>query len=173
VSPESVAEVAAKIRTFYESCSFPGYESSETLLSLSEKARKGVYARVLDEQLPLGVRVLDAGCGTGQLAIFLSAMHRQVVGADFSFNSLSQGNQFKKKWQLSNMNFVQMDLLQEAICEQSFDFIFCNGVLHHTADAYGDSKTSVGSSSPAASSPSGCIIPTADSYCTPAGGSSV
>jgi ubiquinone/menaquinone biosynthesis C-methylase UbiE len=136
VSPESVAEIAAKIRAFYESYSFPGYESSETLLSLSEKARKGVYASVLDEQLPLGVKVLDAGCGTGQLAIFLSATHRQVVGADFSFNSLRQGNQFKKKWQLSSVDFVQMDLLQEAIREQSFDFIFCNGVLHHTGDPY-------------------------------------
>ena len=125
MSPESVAEVAAKIRAFYETCSFPGYEDSETLLGLSEKARKGVYARVLDEQLPLGVKVLDAGCGTGQLALFLSAMHRQVVGADFSFNSLSKGNQFKKKHQLSNVHFVQMDLLQEAFREQTFDFVFC------------------------------------------------
>lgn len=133
---KSVAEVATKVRAFYENCSFPGYEDAETLMDLCEKARKGIYARVLEEQLPLGVKVLDAGCGTGQLAIFLSALHRRVVGADFSFNSLSKGNGFKKRFQLANVNFVQMNLLQDAFQEQSFDYIFCNGVLHHTGDAY-------------------------------------
>jgi SAM-dependent methyltransferase len=58
------------------------------------------------------------------------------VGADFSFNSLSKGNGFKKRFQLANVNFVQMNLLQDAFQDQSFDYIFCNGVLHHTGDAY-------------------------------------
>ena len=77
-------EIGKKVRAFYEDCSFPGYEDFDTPLDLVEKAKRGLYARVLDEQLPRGARILDADCGTGQLSIFLSILQRKVVGADFS-----------------------------------------------------------------------------------------
>jgi SAM-dependent methyltransferase len=132
---EGREEVGKKVRGFYEKCSFPGYEEFDTPLDLLEKAKKGIYARILEDQLPLGVRVLDAGCGTGQLAIFLSMVHRQVVGVDFSYNSLLKANTFRKKFALRNVHLAQMDLFYPALKEKSFDYIFCNGVLHHTADA--------------------------------------
>lgn len=125
------------VRGFYENCSFPGYEQFDTPHDLVERSRKGVYASLLDEQLPLGIRVLDAGCGTGQLAIFLSLMNRTVVGADFSSGSLAKGNAFRRKFNLAKVSFVQMDLFAPALATESFDYIFCNGVLHHTADAVG------------------------------------
>ncbi|TAJ99402.1 class I SAM-dependent methyltransferase, partial [bacterium] len=129
--------VGKKVRAFYEGCSFPGYEEFETPFDLIEKAQRGVYARVLDEQLPFGVRILDAGCGTGQLTLFLSMVQRKVVGIDFSYNSVCKGNNFKKKFELHNVYFAQMDLFNLGLKEKSFDYVFCNGVLHHTADAYG------------------------------------
>jgi ubiquinone/menaquinone biosynthesis C-methylase UbiE len=101
-----------------------------------EKARQGVYANLLDEVLPSGVRILDAGCGTGQLANFLSMVHRKVVGIDFSFSSLSKANHFKRTFELKNVSFAQMDLFNLGLKPESFDYVFCNGVLHHTADAY-------------------------------------
>lgn len=129
--------VSEKVRAFYEGCSFPGYEEFETPLDLRQKAQNGVYAKLLDEQLPIGARILDAGCGTGQLAIFLSLVHREVVAIDFSFNSLRKAASFKAKFGLMNVSFAQMDLFQLGLREQAFDYVFCNGVLHHTADAYG------------------------------------
>ena len=129
-------DVSSRVRAFYEGCSFPGYEEFETPLDLSEKAKRGIYARFVDEQLPLGVRILDAGCGTGQLAIFLSIVNRTVLGIDFSYNSLAKANDFKKRFHLNNVSFAQMDLFHCALKEESFEYIFCNGVLHHTADAY-------------------------------------
>jgi SAM-dependent methyltransferase len=127
--------VSKKVRAFYENCSFPGYEEFDTPLDLVEKAKRGIYAELLEEQLPLGIRVLDAGCGTGQLAIFLSLVHRQVVGVDFSYNSLQKANTFKTKFALRDVHLAQMDLFYPALKEKSFDYVFCNGVLHHTADA--------------------------------------
>lgn len=127
--------VGKKVRAFYEDCSFPGYEEFDTPFDLLEKAKRGIYAKLLEEQLPLGVKVLDAGCGTGQLAIFLSMVHRQVIGVDFSYHSLLKANTFKKKFSLHNVRFAQMDLFYPAFKQKSFDYIFCNGVLHHTADA--------------------------------------
>lgn len=129
---ESVEPVGRKVRSFYERYSFPGYEEFETPYDLIEKAKRGIYARPLDEQLPLGVRILDAGCGTGQLAIFLSMVHRKVIGIDFSYNSLREGEDFKKKFELRNVSFAQMDLFDLGLKQQSFDYIFCNGVLHQS-----------------------------------------
>jgi ubiquinone/menaquinone biosynthesis C-methylase UbiE len=131
------AKVGWTVRNFYEGCSFPGYEEFETTYDLIEKSKRGIYAELLDEQLPLGLRILDAGCGTGQLGIFLSMMHRQVIGIDFSMGSLRKAENFKKKFDLRDVNFAQMDLFHLGLKESTFDYVFCNGVLHHTADAYG------------------------------------
>ncbi len=129
-------KVGRKVRAFYEGCSFPGYEELETPFDLAQKARRGVYAALLDENLPLGVRILDAGCGTGQLAIFLSIIQRNVIGIDFSYGSLRKAQAFKARFDLANVSFVQMDLFHLGLKEESFDYVFSNGVLHHTADAY-------------------------------------
>lgn len=134
-SADAATEVGRKVRRFYEEWSFPGYEDYDTPAELAEKARKGIYARLLDEQLPLGIRVLDAGCGTGQLATFLSLTHRTVLGIDFSGGSLRKGNAFRKRYALGNVQFAQMNLFDLGLREESFDVVCCNGVLHHTADA--------------------------------------
>lgn len=130
-------EVAQKVRAFYEACSFPGYEEFDTPFDLVEKAGRGIYARLLDEQLPLGVRILDAGCGTGQLTMFLSVLNRPVLGIDFSLASLRKGHAFAERFEQRNARFAQMDLFHPALREGTFDYVFCNGVLHHTADAAG------------------------------------
>lgn len=131
------ATVGKRVRAFYEGCAFPGYEEIDSPLELATKARRGIYARLLDEQIPLQARILDAGCGTGQLAIFLSLIERQVVGIDFSFNSLKLAQGFKKNFKLCRVQFAQMDLFSMGLKEESFDYVFSNGVLHHTRDAPG------------------------------------
>jgi SAM-dependent methyltransferase len=126
-----------KVRAFYEECSFPGYEEFETPQDLAGKAEEGVYARLLGEQIPFGARVLDAGCGTGQLALYLSMVKASVVGIDFSFGSLATGQAFKERFDLPDARFAQMNLFELGLRPQSFDYVFCNGVLHHTSDASG------------------------------------
>lgn len=128
--------IGKKVRTFYEHCSFPGYEEFQTPHDLVENAKRGLYARALDDQLPLGVNILDAGCGTGQLSIFLSMTSRRVLGIDFSLGSLRKANDFKLRFELKNVDFARMDIFNLALRDESFDYVFCNGVLHHTADAY-------------------------------------
>ncbi len=134
---QKIRMVGQKVRAFYEECSFPGYEEYDDPLQLTRKARQRVYFKLLDDQIPYGVRILDVGCGTGQLAIFLSMSNRRVVGVDFSMGSLRKGQAFKTRFHLRNVTFLQMDLFALAFKEESFDYVFCSGVLHHTADAYG------------------------------------
>jgi hypothetical protein len=38
---------------------------------------------------------------------------------------------------MRNVSFAQMNLLDIGLREQAFDLVFRNGMLHHTADAYG------------------------------------
>jgi len=130
-------DVSPQVRAFYEACSFPGYEEFETPQDLSGKAEKGGYARLLGEQIPFGARILDAGCGTGQLALYLSMVKGSVVGIDFSFASLRKGQAFKDRFRLGDARFVQMNLFELGLRPASFDYVFSNGVLHHTGDARG------------------------------------
>jgi len=39
---------------------------------------------LLNDAIPFGARVLEVGCGTGQLSIFLSLANREVIGADLT-----------------------------------------------------------------------------------------
>jgi SAM-dependent methyltransferase len=130
-------DVSGKVRAFYEDCSFPGYEEFDTPEDLARKAEQGIYARALGEQIPFGARVLDAGCGTGQLALYLSMVKASVVGIDFSFGSLAKGQAFKERFGLRDARFAQMNLFELGLRPESFDYVFCNGVLHHTSDAPG------------------------------------
>ena len=65
-------DVTEKIKAFYEANPFPNYDDFDSAGSLIDKARDGLFAKLLDEQIPYGARVIECGCGTGQLTNFLS-----------------------------------------------------------------------------------------------------
>lgn len=133
---DSPGDVTERIRSFYEENPFPDYDEFDSLASLMEKARRGVFARLLDEQIPFGARVLDCGCGTGQLSCFLGVAHRTVFGTDLSLSSLALAQDFRQRHHLERVFFLQMNLFQPVFADSSFDVVICNGVLHHTADPY-------------------------------------
>ncbi len=85
-----------EIKAFYEKIPFPNYQSIETIYSLIEKARIGGFAKLLDEQIPFKSRILDIGCGTGQLSNFLSVADRSIFGVDMCRNSLILAESFRK-----------------------------------------------------------------------------
>jgi SAM-dependent methyltransferase len=131
-------DITEIVKEFYEQTPFPNYDGLDTRDSLRRKASAGILAKLLDEQLPRDCKILEAGCGTGQMTNFL-AMHRgrTVVGSDICFNSLNLANQFRSRFSINNACFVQMNLFDPFFKEHSFDVVVSNGVLHHTADAAG------------------------------------
>ena len=58
------------VKQFYEQTPFPNYDDLDNHRALLEKARSGLFARLLNEQIPYA-RVVEIGCGTGQLTNFL------------------------------------------------------------------------------------------------------
>ena len=65
-------DVTDIVKQFYEAHPFPNYDDHDSLESLLKKSRRGIYARLLAEQIPFNSRVLEVGCGTGQLTNFLA-----------------------------------------------------------------------------------------------------
>ena len=129
-------DVTMTVKSFYEETPFPNYDDFDNVGWLVEKARKGVFAKLLDDQVPPGARILECGCGTGQMSNFLSVASRTVFGSDMSLHSLSLGQQFKEKNDLRTAHFIQMNLFRPCFKPGSFDLVFCNGVLHHTSDPF-------------------------------------
>jgi ubiquinone/menaquinone biosynthesis C-methylase UbiE len=130
-------DVTEAMKSFYEVTPFPNYDDLDSSSALREKATRGVFARLLDEQIPHGARVLEVGCGTGQLSNFLGlTWGRSVLGADVCLNSLKLAQQFRKQNQIDNVSFVQMNLFRPAFRAESFDVVVSNGVLHHTSDPF-------------------------------------
>jgi len=127
-------DVTDIVKQFYEKTPFPNYEDIDTPRALLEKARAGLFARHLNDQIPYDARVVEIGCGTGQLTNFLSIAHRSVLGVDVCLNSLELAHRFKTQNGLERAEFAQMNLFRPALKDEFFDVVISNGVLHHTGD---------------------------------------
>jgi SAM-dependent methyltransferase len=129
-------DVTDRIKAFYEKNPFPDYDDYDSVGSLIDKARRGLFAKLLDDQIPFGARIIECGCGTGQLSAFLSVASRTVVGADLCMNSLRLAHGFKRRNNLDGVHFMQMNLFRPCFKPESFDMVISNGVLHHTSDPF-------------------------------------
>jgi SAM-dependent methyltransferase len=135
--PQASGEATTRqVRAFYEETPFPNYEDLETIQDLVHKAEKGLFARLLNDQVPFNARVLEVGCGTGQLTNYLGVAQRAMFGADMTMNSLKLANEFRARNELRNVGFYQMNLYRPIFKAESFDLVLCNGVLCASAEPY-------------------------------------
>jgi SAM-dependent methyltransferase len=133
--PTDRTDVTDIVQKFYEQTPFPNYDGLDSRDSLRRKARDGVVARLLDEQISHTASVLEVGCGTGQLSNFLGmGWGRTAIGADLCMNSLKLAKSFRDRFSINNAYFMQMNLFRPPFRTESFDVVVSNGVLHHTSD---------------------------------------
>jgi SAM-dependent methyltransferase len=126
--------ITEQVKDFYNSTPFPNYDDIDSKDSLINKASLSWFARLLDEQIPLRAKILECGCGTGQLSNFLAIKDRDVVAGDLSESALKLGRDFADRNQIQTVRFVNMDLFSLPFEKGQFDLVISNGVLHHTAD---------------------------------------
>ena len=121
------------VRDFYARAPFPGYPPRDSLAALRARAMRSEFVRLLEEAIPPDALVLEMGCGTGQLGIFLASSGRTVVGADLSRPSLRLARDAAARYGV-RATFVETDLRSPALRPGAFDVVICSGVLHHTPD---------------------------------------
>jgi 2-polyprenyl-3-methyl-5-hydroxy-6-metoxy-1,4-benzoquinol methylase len=120
------------VRRFYERAPFPGYPPRDSLQALRARAERSPFPRLIDRAIPGDARIVEVGCGTGQMCLFLARADRVVVGADLARSSLRLGAEAAHHFGLERVQFVETDLQQAGLRRGAFDVVYSSGVVHHT-----------------------------------------
>ena len=126
-----------KVTDFYSKTPFPNYKDNDDKQTILDKGNRNILAQKFKNFIGFKKKVLEVGCGTGQLSIYFSiGSNNNIVGFDPTLNSLKLAKNFAIKNEISNIDFVNADIFDDVLIDNYFDFIWCNGVLHHTKDPY-------------------------------------
>ena len=133
-NPNIKDDCSDRVRRFYEHAPFPGYRARDTIEGLRARAERSEFAKLLDSAIPMDARIVEVGCGTGQMSLYLARGQRTVIGADLTRASLTLGAAAAKRFGLNRVQFVETDLQHPGLKKGAFDIVYTSGVLHHTAD---------------------------------------
>lgn len=104
--------------------------------TLTEESLKLVKNRIPDAIIRSKIknaRVLDMGCGSGRYSIALSLLGAcEVIGVDYQAKAFAAAQEYCRQNSL-NVKFQESNVHELPFEDASFDFVFCNGVLHHTS----------------------------------------
>lgn len=119
------------VRRFYADAPFPDYPPGATLDWLRARAGRSEFARMLDAAIAPDAHIVEIGCGTGQMSLYLAHGERVVIGADLTRASLVLGAAAARQFGLQRVAFVESDLHHPGLRAGSFDVVYASGVLHH------------------------------------------
>jgi len=131
-------ETSLRVAGQYEAAPYPRWQSLQV-------SAPGALTRLIKERFADGAPawldqpfdVLIAGCGTGQQALQSATAYgpdARLVALDLSRASLGYASDMAQRHKISNVQFLQGDILDAPLLDRSFDIIECVGVLHHMAD---------------------------------------
>lgn len=81
-----------------------------------------------------GKKVLDLGCGAGEASVYLAGRGADVCALDVSEGMLDLCRKIASKFNVSDRVHVYSGFAEELpFPDDTFDFVYCNGVLHHVA----------------------------------------
>ena len=130
-------DVTKKVTDFYKDSPFPNYKRDDNKITILEKGNKNILAAQFKKFIGYNKNVLEVGCGTGQISIYFSiGTNNNVIGLDPTKESLNLASNFSIKNKIDNVKFVNADIFDDVLSNNFFDYIWCNGVLHHTKDPY-------------------------------------
>lgn len=128
-----------RVRDFYDRHPYPppvnaldGYQQ----LWRDEQRRRADYHLFWPAQhYREDLKILVAGCGTSQAARYaLRHPAARVVGIDVSSTSIHETEKLRDRYDLTNLEVVQLPIEHAQDLDQQFDYIICTGVLHHLPD---------------------------------------
>ena len=126
-----------KVTDFYKITPFPNYKNEDNKVTILDKGDKNLLAKQFKKFIGYNKDILEVGCGTGQLSIYFAlGTNNRIIGLDPTIDSLRLAKNFSDKYGIKNTKFVNADIFDDVLANDYFDFIWCNGVLHHTKDPY-------------------------------------
>lgn len=126
-----------KVTKFYKVTPFPNYKNDDNKQTILERGNKNILANQFKKFIGYNKKILEVGCGTGQLSNFFAiGTNNEIIALDPTIESLVLAKNFSVKNKISNITFVNADIFDDVLCDNYFDFIWCNGVLHHTKNPY-------------------------------------
>ncbi len=129
--------ISIDVQDQYEASPYPRWvdlKVEKAPLTLREVGRRA-RLKIIDESIfsCISPKVLIAGCGTGQQSIEAGSrlQDSKIVAVDLSVASLSYAIRKTNEFGLTNIEYIQADILDLYDLGQKFDVIECCGVLHH------------------------------------------
>ena len=128
-------KVANKVINFYNEAPFPNYEKDDDKSSIIFKGNKNYLAKQFKKFVGFDKNILEVGCGTGQLSLYFAiGNNNRIFALDPTLESIKLGFDFSKKNKIQNIKFINADVFDDIFNDECFDFVWSNGVLHHTKD---------------------------------------
>ncbi len=121
-----------QIRDFYENFPYPSKKIKSTKSLYNNAAWLTALVDKKPNDFKKNERILDAGCGTAEFTCGFALGKAKVLGIDISERSLAKAKALAKRFNLKNVSFKRMDVLDNNLPREYFDYIFAIGVLHHT-----------------------------------------
>ena len=132
--------VSRKVREQYEKDPYPQWADFELPLASITISQfiKAFKIKITDASINeiKNPKILIGGCGTGQHAIQVATRFSgcDVLAVDLSLSSLAYAKRKTEELGLTNIEYMQADILDLATLNRKFDIIECSGVLHHMND---------------------------------------
>lgn len=143
-------EASCKVREQYEENPYPRWVKLAVAprgRSVAEACNK-VKLQLHTENIKsvLFPSILIAGCGTGQhsIATASSFANCKVTAVDLSCASLAYAQRKTNELGITNIEYLQADILHLGELDQEFDIIESSGVLHHMDDPMAGWRVLVG-----------------------------
>jgi ubiquinone/menaquinone biosynthesis C-methylase UbiE len=134
----NLSETSARVRRQYERFPYPDYDPDWDRPQLLVSGHLSLMSEVIwaGKKSTQGLRVLDAGCGTGSplVAMAMAYPDTDITAVDFSETSLAKARWLAKEHGVKNVRFFNCSIERLPELGLTFDFVSASGVLHHLPD---------------------------------------
>src|SRR5215471_7391252 len=125
--------ISRAVQAQYEQNPYPRWLSFDRMppVSTAEWIESEVPGLQAPSEFPPILHLLVAGCGTGveTLGLATQIVGVQVTAVDLSLSSLAYAQRMAHELSVTNVEFRQADILELAEWPESFDIVYCVGVL--------------------------------------------